>query len=220
MKSIHISEFLQSRIEAGDFPSASYLVAEKGKIVLQDAIGLAVVEPERIEAKIDTIYDLASLTKVLVTGLLCAKLIESGEIDLEEIIEVYLTEFQNHPESLKDMKWDTLIYELLTHISCFPSWKPFYLMSNDRLEGVENRNKVLELIIRTPLKTEHKVLYSDLNFLILTFLVERIYGKRIDEVAREEIFEPLKLQNTFYNPPNELRKKIAANVIQAEARVK
>ena len=55
-----ISEFLQSRIEAGDFPSAVYLVAEKGQIVFQDALGLAVVEPEKIEAKIDTIYDLAS----------------------------------------------------------------------------------------------------------------------------------------------------------------
>ena len=67
-----ISEFLQSRIEARDFPSAVYLVAEKGQIVLQDALGLAVVEPEKIKATIGTIYDLASLTKVLVTGLLCA----------------------------------------------------------------------------------------------------------------------------------------------------
>ncbi len=75
-----ISEFLQSRIDAKDFPSAVYLVAEKGEIVLQDALGLAVVEPEKIEAKLETIYDLASLTKVLVTGLLCAKLIEKGEI--------------------------------------------------------------------------------------------------------------------------------------------
>ena len=57
-------EFLQSRIEAKDFPSAVYLVAEKGEITLQDALGLAVVEPERIKAESDTIYDLASLTKV------------------------------------------------------------------------------------------------------------------------------------------------------------
>ena len=70
-----ISEFLQSRIEAKDFPSAVYLVAEKGEIVFRDALGFAVVEPEKIAARIDTVYDLASLTKVLVTGLLCAKLI-------------------------------------------------------------------------------------------------------------------------------------------------
>ncbi len=62
MKSEKISKFLQSRIEAQDFPSAVYLVAERGEIILQDALGFAVVEPERIVAKIDTIYYLASLT--------------------------------------------------------------------------------------------------------------------------------------------------------------
>ncbi len=91
MKSEQISEFLQSRIDAKDFPSAVYLVAEKGEIVFQDALGFAVVEPEKIEAKIDTIYDLASLTKVLVTGLLCAKLIERGEINLSDKISKYFS---------------------------------------------------------------------------------------------------------------------------------
>ncbi len=57
MKSEKISAFLQSRIEAKDFPSAVHLVAEKGKIVFQDALGFAVVKPEKIEAKLDTIYD-------------------------------------------------------------------------------------------------------------------------------------------------------------------
>ena len=67
MKSEKISEFLQSRVEAKDFPSAVYLVAERGEVVFQDALGSAVVEPEKIEARIDTIYDLARLTKPLVT---------------------------------------------------------------------------------------------------------------------------------------------------------
>ena len=81
MKSEEISNFLQERIDAKDFPSAVYLVAEKDEIVFEDALGLAVVEPEKIEARIDTIYDLASLTKVLVTGLLCAKLIEKKDLE-------------------------------------------------------------------------------------------------------------------------------------------
>ncbi|MEO7659557.1 MAG: serine hydrolase, partial [Pyrinomonadaceae bacterium] len=62
-----ISKFLQERIAARDFPSAVYLVAEKGEIVLHDALGNAVVEPETIKAQPDTIYDLASLTKPFVT---------------------------------------------------------------------------------------------------------------------------------------------------------
>src|SRR3990170_520337 len=79
-----ISGFIGERIDAGDFPSAVYLVAEKGEIVFQDALGYAVVEPERIPAKLDTIYDLASLTKPLVPGLLVAKLSESGSINLDD----------------------------------------------------------------------------------------------------------------------------------------
>lgn len=203
MKNEQISEFLESRIEARDFPSAVYLVAEKGEIVFQDALGFAVVEPERIAARTDTIYDLASLTKVLVTGLLCAKLIEDEKLNPLAISHLpefdYRRNFPYHP--------DIGTWQLLYHCSDLPSWKPFYLLCNSREE-------ILEEILRTPPEIKSnllKVKYSDLNFLILTFLLERFYGKRIDEIAQKEIFAPLNLQDTFYNPPKELQKRIAAS---------
>src|SRR5687768_1238286 len=118
MKSEKLSIFLQERIEAKDFPSAVYLVAEKGEIVFSDALGLAVVEPEKIEAKIDTIYDLASLTKVLITGLLCAKLIEKNEINLADKIAKFLPEFD------REKKREITIENLLTHTSGFQAWTP------------------------------------------------------------------------------------------------
>src|SRR5437016_208912 len=90
MKEPEISAFLQERIAANDFPSAVYLVAEKGEICFQDALGYAVVEPERIQARLDTIYDLASLTKVLVTGLLVAMLVESVKLGLDDRISKYI----------------------------------------------------------------------------------------------------------------------------------
>lgn len=203
MKNEQISEFLQSRIAAGDFPSAVYLVAEKGEIIFQDALGLAVVEPQRIEARIETIYDLASLTKVLVTALLCAKLIEKNE--LNSLVIYHLSEFdykRNFPYHADIGTW-----QLLYHCSDLPAWKPFYLLCNSREE-------ILEQILKTPPKNKSghlKVKYSDLNFLILTFLLERIYGQRLDEVAKAEIFEPLKLRKTFYNPPRSRRSEIAAS---------
>ena len=204
MKSKEISAFLQSRIEEGDFPSAVYLVAEKGEIILQDALGFAVVEPEKIEAKIDTIYDLASLTKPLIIGLLCAKLIETKELELGRMIDYYLPEFDTF-EAQKRSEPDVSINELLAHVSLFPAWKPFYLFA-------ENRLQILEEIVKTPLNFEQSdVTYSDLNFLILTFLLEKIHGARIDEIAKKEIFAPLKLQNTLFNPPKELKSKIAAS---------
>ena len=195
-----ISEFLQSRIDAHDFPSAVYLVAEKGDIVLSDALGFAVVEPEKIEVKLDTIYDLASLTKVLVTGLLCAKLLEKGEISLSDKIAEYFSEFDS------DDKREITIQHLLTHSSGFRAWLPFYLISDSGLG-------ILDCISKQPLENpiNSKVVYSDLNFLTLMFLLEKLHGKRIDEIAKTEIFEPLNLQNTFYNPPKSLQKQIAAS---------
>jgi len=195
-----IAEFLQSRIEAKDFPSAVYLVAEKGEIVLHDAVGFAVVEPEKIAARADTIYDLASLTKVLVAGLLCAKLLETGEINLEDKAAKYFSEFAT------DEKREITIGNLLTHTSGFPAWKPLYLFSDSRFQ-------IPKIIASEPLvnPTNSKVVYSDLNFLMLTFLIEKLKGERIDETAKREIFQPLQLQNTFFNPPPSLREKIAAS---------
>lgn len=200
-----ISKFLQSRIDEDDFPSAVYLVAEKGEIILQDALGFAVIEPEKIEAKIDTIYDLASLTKVLVTGLLCARLIETKKLELGRTIDFYFPEFDVYVN--QNNGWDTSISELLTHSSNFPAWKPFYLLS-------ESRSQISTEIIRMPLDWDLEqpiVTYSDLNFIFLTFLIEKIYGKRIDNIAKKEIFEPLNLNDTFYNPPKELQRRIAAS---------
>ena len=99
-------------------------MAEKGEIIFQDALGLAVVEPEKIEARIDTIYDLASLTKVLVTGLLCAKLIESGEINLSDKILKYFSEFV-----LYGRKKRNYYSKSFDAYSGFSAWKPFYLIN-------------------------------------------------------------------------------------------
>src|SRR4051794_40945082 len=120
-----ISDFLQQHINAGDFPSAVYLVGERGKIVLQGALGNAVVAPEQIAARENTIYDLASLTKSLVTGLLIAKLIESGNIQLDSRVSIHLKEFD-----VEGKRMITLA-DLVTHTSHLPAWRPLYLLTGD-----------------------------------------------------------------------------------------
>ncbi len=201
------STFLQSRIDAKDFPSAVYLVAEKGEIVFRDALGFAVVEPEKIEAKIDTIYDLASLTKPLVTGLLCAKQIENGEINLSDEIAKYL------PELDTNEKRRITIENLLTHTSGLRAWKPFYFMENGKSKTENVKRKILDAIGKETLENavNSKVVYSDLNFITLGFLIEKNCGENLDKIAAREIFAPLNLQNTFYNPPQTLQKQIAAS---------
>ena len=210
MKSEEISRFLQTRIDAKDFPSAVYLVAEKGEVILQDALGFAVVEPEKIAANLDTIYDLASLTKVLVTGLLCARLIEQNKWDLEQIIEAYLPELiESHVSSEYDCL-DVSILELLIHNSGYQAWKPFYLLATNQSKN--KSSEVLNLIANKFLpQITQPIIYSDLNFIMLGGLLEKVYGKSLDRIAQQEIFEPLNLRNTFFNPPKELQKRIAAS---------
>jgi CubicO group peptidase (beta-lactamase class C family) len=194
-----IFDFLQEHIDAGDFPSAVYLAAEKGKIVLHGALGFAVVEPERIQARIDTIYDLASLTKVLVTGLLIAKLVETGEIPLDARVCHYLKEFDT------DGKRMMTVSDLLAHTSHLPAWTPFYLT-------VSTPQEIIEAIGKTSLHYEHcAVVYSDLNFIALGTLIERITGNRLNDAASENLFGPLGLKETFFMPPETLKTRVAAS---------
>ncbi len=198
-----ISKYLQARIDEGNFPSAVYLVAERGEIVFQEALGLAVVKPERIRAEADTIYDVASLTKVLVTGLICAKLLEEGEIDLSDKISKFFPEFGG------DEKRRVTLKNLLAHTSGFKDWLPFYLNES---KGTKREN-VFAQIVDEPLvsKPDSAVAYSDLNFLLLGFLIEKLGRKPLEIAASELIFDPLELKKTSFNPSPKLQKQIAAS---------
>ena len=216
MRSSTISKFLQERIDAGDFPSAVYLVAEKGEILLQDALGLAVVKPERYPASLDTIYDMASLTKPMVTGLLIAKLIEAGEIELTDPISKYFDGFST-PE-----KRNITIRSLVSHTSGFRSWRPFYLGQTARslfkgnvVGGPETDLKsfVLGEIARRPLvkPTGYSVIYSDLNFILLGMLVEKLYGRDLNYILITEFFQKLGLFATCFGGSETLKIEMAAS---------
>lgn len=193
-----ISKFLQDRIDEGDFPSAVYLVAEKGEILMQDALGFAVVEPEKIEARIDTIYDVASLTKVLVTGLLIANMVDSGDLGIDDVVS-------DHLESAKDSAVGQLtIKSLLTHTTGLPAWRPFYLLA-DKPTEIEN------LIVQTPLTLAPDVVYSDLNFLLLASVICSVRENAIDIEAKRSIIESLGLLDTCFAPDKGLRRRIAAS---------
>ncbi|MEZ5422275.1 MAG: serine hydrolase domain-containing protein [Pyrinomonadaceae bacterium] len=193
-----INELLFERIEAGDFPSAVYLVGQGKDVVFADAVGNAVAKPERIAATLDTIYDLASLTKVLATTLLTAKLIDGRRLELDAKIADIL------PEAARSAYGETTILQLATHTSGLPAWRPLYLLA-------EGREAVLNVILNTPPSAERDVVYSDLNFILLSFIIEKLTGQRIDGAAGELIFEPLGVKNTSYCPPNAVRRRTAAS---------
>ncbi|HEX8128446.1 MAG TPA: serine hydrolase [Pyrinomonadaceae bacterium] len=195
-----INALLAGRIAAGDFPSAVYLVAERGRIRFSGALGDAVREPVRHAAGVETIYDLASLTKPLVTGLLAAQLVERGELELERAVAAYLPEFARGATARINVQ------HLLTHTSGLPAWRPLRISTGNR------RERVLETIAAAGLEYETgaRVVYSDLGFITLGLLLERICGAGLDELAQREIFRPLKLERTFFNPERAFLTGVAA----------
>ena len=175
-------------------------MSEKGEIVYQDAVGFAVKQPEQIASSVETIYDLASLTKPLVTGLLAAILIERGEIDPTESIGKLLPEFYTSVNS------EVTVNQLLMHTSMLPAWRPFYLL-------VDEKEEVVSEIARTlPNGEQPVVTYSDLNFLTLAALIEFVTSDDLEAIANSEIFLPLGLQKTSFAPTGRFaRETIAAS---------
>lgn len=200
-----ISGFISERIAANDFPSAVYLVAEKGEIVFQDALGYAVIEPERIEARLDTIYDVASLTKPLVTGLLSAKLIESKSLALNTNVVEILDSGNRKREGMT-------LTDLVQHVSGLRDWLPFYLLEEapnihaTNYWGRSNESDVIRAFVLKKILSSiredepaSKVVYSDLNFLLLGFLVEKIFGFDLEIAFQEQVTNPLNLKRTGYD---------------------
>jgi len=180
---------LRGRIEAGDFPSAIYLVAANGQPIFSDAFGDAVLEPKKHPATIETIYDLASLTKPLVTGLLCARMIEADALSLDSPVAQHFAEFDRAD------KRQITVRHLLTHTSGLPAWRPLYLLAG-------NRDSVLAAIAKEPLFYESgtRVVYSDIGFIVLGLLLASLTSHTLDHLAQREIFAPLQLEHTFFNP--------------------
>ena len=195
-----LSALLTEHINSGEFPAAVYLVGERERVVFADALGHSVIQPYRIANKLDTIYDLASLTKPLVTGMLCARRIELGELTLDSSVSHYLPELDRADKQMITVR------ELLTHTSGLPAWRPLYLLAEDEPERAAGAIASLDL----EYKPGTRVVYSDLGFIALGILLERLTGQRLAEMAQREIFEPLQLKQTYFNPELALQTGIAA----------
>ncbi|MEQ1762626.1 MAG: serine hydrolase [Pyrinomonadaceae bacterium] len=210
-----LSGFIGERIAANDFPSAVYLVAEKGEIVFHDALGYAVVTPEVIPARLDTVYDLASLTKVLITGLELARLLDQGELQLDDVVAEIIPGFNSADKS------SITIVDVVSHRSGLLGWLPFYLMENrpDGLEmsypGIPDSRVppfVIDTINRSDRLGELTVEYSDLNFILLGVVTEVLNGwPSGSSIAHSDLLGKLQLLRSFFGEEHPLRREIAAS---------
>ncbi len=190
-----VSTLINQAIAEKKLPGAVVLIGHDGKVVFEHAYGDRALEPRVEPMTEDTIFDMASLTKVVVTTTAILQLVDEHKIELDAPVAKYLPEFaQNGKEKIT-------VRELLTHYSGLPpdvdlkdDWG---LKAPDKAEGIR---RAMASVPDGPPGLTFK--YSDINFITLGYLVETIAGQPLDAYAQQHIFTPLGMSHTRYLPMN------------------
>lgn len=178
------------------FPGLVTLVTHKDDVVFFEASGHRSTFPEREDMTVDTIFDLASLTKVVATAPSILKLVEEGELTLEDNLSYFFPELKNN------WKGEIRILDLLTHSSGFP---PYLQPTQETREAYIDRLFKIEQAYGRG----KQVVYSCINYIFLGFIVEKIAGEDLSEFTRRHIFEPLEMKDTLFLPPASVKNRIA-----------
>jgi uncharacterized protein YbbC (DUF1343 family)/CubicO group peptidase (beta-lactamase class C family) len=193
-----LDSIVSDAIHSGQVPGAVLLVWHNGMVVYRKAFGNRALEPRREPMTVDTVFDLASLTKVIATTTAVMQLIQSGAVRPNEPVTKYLPEFgQNGKE-------DVTVRELLTHHSGLPE----DLDLSQRWQGRETAFR-MAFAAAPNSPPGSRFLYSDINFITLGALVEHVSGTTLDKYCEKNIFVPLKMTHTRFLPPAAWLPKIA-----------
>lgn len=165
-----------------------------------ESIEIKVVQDEKLVLKISfgpryKYFDLASLTKILVTTPLIIRLVQSKRLDLQRPVKNYLKEFDG--TEVGEIK----IKNLLRHCSGLVAHR-FYNKKLVRVPLRKRKAALKNLIAREKVNPVRKAIYSDLDFFILGWIVEEIFGRNLDKIATREIFDPLRLKTLTFKPRN------------------
>jgi beta-N-acetylhexosaminidase len=196
-----VDKIVERAIQNKYFPGGVLLAAKKGEVLFNKAYGRFDYNSKSPEVKTDTIYDLASLTKVLATTPVVMRLIENGDLSLEK----ELSDF--YPQLESDEKGKITIADLLLHQSGLPAWKPFYEELRPENFSAENKPIIVDQILDISLEYEtgSKAVYSDLGFILLLDIIEKASGGSFDTFCREQIFQPMDLASLQFNPAQKYR---------------
>src|SRR5438067_12746639 len=189
---------IQASIEKKELPGAVVLVGRHGKVVWRKAYGARALEPQREAMTTDTIFDLASLTKVVATTTSIMMLVENGKIRLGDSVTQFI------PEMKGEGRDAITIEQLLTHMTGFA---PDFDL-RDRWTGYD---EAIKRLYREPLRSQPgtRFVYSDINYIALGEVVHRVSGLMLDEFAKRNIFAPLGMRDTGFRPDTKLKSRIA-----------
>lgn len=184
-----IETLVNSGISNKYFPGAQLLIGTPEKILMEKSFGKYTYDSDAKDVYASSIFDLASVTKVIATTTAIMQLYENGKLNINDNAWLYIPELANNG------KENIRISNLLLHNSGLKAWIPFY-------KSCTTKEQVLETIynIKLDYPVGTKFVYSDLNAVLLGIIVEKISGMTLDEYCRLNIFQPLGMENTFYLP--------------------
>ncbi len=192
-----VATFLRHKVEDDAFPGGVLLVGRRGAVAYTATVGrYGDDDPRPVDE--NTIYDLASLTKVIGLTTVTMFLVADGDLDIERPVVDYVPEFGGGDRS------EVTVRHLLTHTSGLPAWVPLYLETNDAEDALRY---IYESELENP-PGEHYS-YSDLGAILLGKVVERVANTSLDTFLKERPFQPLGMTGTQYRPPVELQERIA-----------
>ena len=193
-----LAEMAKKAVQTGKIPGTVILIGNQGKVIYRRAFGHRALKPKKLPMTADTIFDIASLTKVIATSVAVAQLVEIGKLNLEDTVAKYWPEFKaNGKEGIT-------VLDLLTHYSGLrpaldrkPDWSGY----DTALRMIEDEKPVLS--------PKTGFIYSDINFIILGELVSRVSGESFDVYCANHIFKPLRMKDTGFKPSSLLQTRIA-----------
>ncbi len=196
-----VEQTIQAAISEGQTPGAVICVGTAERILYLGAFGRRQEVPRSLPMHTDTIFDLASLTKVVATAPAICLLWQQGQIDLDAPVRCYLPEFSGGHKNRVTVR------HLLTHTSGLPAFK------NYLQKGLKGRPEaILTDICQTRLKAPpgKAFIYSDLGFILLGEIVRRVSGWDLDTFCRRFLYQPLRMRWTRFNPPPSWHRRCAA----------
>lgn len=191
---------LTQAIEARAFPACAVAITHHGELVADAALGHFTYEPSSASISTGTLFDLASITKVVATTTMAMILYERGLLDLEAPVNTVVPEFVSNDARRNEIT----LRMLLAHNSGLPAYEKLFLRAS-------SREDLLRAAFATELSSEPgtRAEYSDIGFIILGVALERLADEPLDSFCQREVFGPLGMSQTTFNPAKSFRTKIA-----------
>lgn len=193
-----IDDLIDAAVDRGDIPGAVVLIWHRGEAIYRKSFGHRAVMPRIEPMTVDTVFDLASLTKVVATTPAVMMLVDDGRIDLSDPVARHLPGFGRHNKA------SITVEQLLTHLSGLRA-------DFDLTRAFDGYDVAVEQALdeRPVAAPGEAFLYSDINFILLGEIVRRVSGQGLDQFVADRLFRPLGMDETMFSPPPTLAGRIA-----------